>query len=301
MQYQGYIPSTATENINLDARLVSKQGSPEFADFQTKGLGAGKLSTPYKSVTFFYPKAFADEAQTTGDCTSHGTRNAIDIARAIEIHNGDPEGWHARTATEPIYGYRGHSGEGMSPALATEFVTKYGSLLRQKFQFEDVTVDLTKYNSKIGSNWGRSGPPKEVKDAAALHPARYFARIRSIEEARDALAAGYGIHVGSGYGNDGKRDKNGLSRRNSSWNHDMAWGACDDIGPDMTFLVLNSWGAWNSGGHPQWGPIPEGSFLIPSADAAWCIRNGEAWAVGDVHGFPPKQLPDYGTTTFLGA
>lgn len=295
MRHQGYIPSNVKDSTRVDDRLVKRQGSPEFADFRVKDLGAGKLSTPYKSVLLFYPKAFSDEPQTTGDCTSHGTRNAIDIARAVEIHNGDPEGWRARTATEPIYGYRGHSSPGMSPALATEWVSNYGSLLRKEYPF----ADLSKYDSAIGTRWGRSGPPREVRDEASKHPARYFARIRSIEEARDALAAGYGIHVGSPYGTDGRRDRNGLVRRNDSWNHDMAWGAVDDTGRDMTFLVLNSWGRWNDGGHPQWGPIPGGSFLIPSDDAAWCIRNGEAWAVGDVNGFPPRQLPDYGTSEFL--
>lgn len=293
----GYIPSTEEDLDAVRGMLNVVQGTSEFSQFtHLKGAGKGKLSTPYKSVLKFYPKAFEDEAQTTGDCTSHGTRNAADISRAVEIDiKKEPESWVARGATEAIYGYRGHSGAGMSPARATQFCVKYGLLLRQDYGF----VDLSKYNSRIGTNWGRSGPPSEVTKEASKHPCMHFARIRSIEEARDALASGYGLHCGSQYGNNGKRDRNGVSQWNSSWNHDMCWGACDDTQGEMYFLVLNSWGIWNSGGHPEWGPIPGGSFLIPSGDADRMIRSGECWAVGEVKGWPPKNLPDYGTGSYL--
>lgn len=297
VRHYGYEKSTLEESRAVEIYLGRKQKSLEFSDIGYKlvGAGGGKLSTPYKSVLKHCPTAFGDEAQTTGDCTSHGTRNAIDIARAVEIDNGDTEGWIARTATEPIYGFRGHSGQGMSPALSTRWVTEFGSLLRKRYDF----IDLTKYDSRVGTNWGRSGPPPSVRDEARKHPARHFARIRTVEEARDALAAGYGIHAGSSYGNDGTRDKNGIAKFNDSWNHDMAWGAADETGKDLFFLILNSWGNWNKGGHPEWGPIPNGSFLIPSDDAKWIIQNGEVWAVGDVNGFPPRQLPNYGTASFL--
>jgi hypothetical protein len=250
-----------------------------------------QIATPYKSVQRFFAPAFTDEPQDTGDCTSHATRNATDISRAVEIDiKGEPEEWVARGATEGVYGYRGHVGEGMNPGMATEFCTKYGLLLRQPYPF----ADLSKYDSKIGTNWGR-GLPIQVIEEASKHPCRYFALIRNVDQARDALASGYGIHCGSNYGNDGKRDARGFSRRNASWNHDMAWGAYDDDG----ILVLNSWGIWNEGGHPQWGPIPGGSFLVINDEAERMIREGECWAVGNVQGWPRQDLPDYGTGTYL--
>jgi hypothetical protein len=75
----------------------------------------------------------------------------------------------------------------------------------------------------------------------------------------------------------------------------MAWIACDDTGSNgPSFLIQNSWGKWNSGGHPDWGPIPDGSFLI-TADVAQGMLNGRAaYAYSDFDGFPPQKLPDYG-------
>jgi len=296
--FQGYIPSTNPELDTVNDALGRHQGSPEFGDVapHLKGKGAGRLSTPYKSVLRFAPKSFTDEAQTTGDCTSHGTRNAHDISRAVEIDvKGEPESWEARGATEPIYGNRGHSGAGMSPARATMWCHEYGIMIRKDYGF----VDLSEYDSRIGARWGRSGPPTPVRETAAEHPCKYYARIRNVEELRDALAAGMGAHVGSQYGNDGKRDSNGVARWNASWNHDMCVGAADETGDDLYFLVINSWGIWNDGGHPEGGPIPGGAFLVPSRDMSRMIASGECWVVGDVTGYPARDLPDYGAAAFL--
>jgi hypothetical protein len=299
MKHEGYIPSNNNELRELDETLTRTQGSPEFGDVapQLRGSGRGKLSTPYKSVLRFSPGAFADEPQTGPDCTSHAARNACDITRAVEMDlKGQPQDWIARGATEPIYGYRGHTGAGMNPTRAIFWVHRVGFLARQKYPFGD----LSRYHFPIGDRWGRGGPPKAVRDAASEFPFRYEARIRSVEEARDAIANGYGLVIGSQYGNNGQRDSRGVSRRSGRWNHAMCVGACDDTGSDALFLILNSWGSWNRGGHPEWGPIPGGSFLTPSADMAWMIRTGECLAIGDFTGFPAKDLPDYGATTFLG-
>lgn len=299
--FQGYIPSTTEDNDTVDNLLADYQGSPEFGDIcgHLKGSGAGKLSTPYKSVQHFFSKAFGDESQTTGDCTSHGTRNACDISRSVEIHiKGEPEEWVARGATEPIYMNRGHGGQGMSPAKATMWVHENGIMVRKDYGF----IDLSVYDSRIGAKYGRSGPPKDVVRAASEHPCKYYARVRNVEQLRDGLANGMGAHLGSGYGNDGVRDRNGMSRWNASWNHDMCIGACDDTGDifsTMVFLWLNSWGAWNRGGHPEWGPIPPGSFISPAEDVQRAIDRGECWLVGDVTGYPARDLPDYGAASVL--
>lgn len=269
----------------------------EFSDLpHLKNRSADKkLVLPYKSVRKFCEDAFEDDPQKTGDCTSHGTRNAADISRAVEIDiDGEPEAWVARGATEAIYGYRGHSDSGMNPGRATEFCTKYGLLLRKKYNF----ADLTMYNVNVGIKWGKSGPPKEVLDEAQKHPCLYFAKIRNLEQSKDALASGYGIHCGSGYGNNGKRNAKGISPWNDSWNHDMCWGGYEED-DDLNMLVLNSWGVWNEGGQPDWGPIPGGSFLVPSKDARRMIDEGECWAIGNVRGWPAQDLPDYGSSSYL--
>ena len=79
----------------------------------------------------------------------------------------------------------------------------------------------------------------------------------------------------------------------------MAWTACDDTGDEPAFLVQNSWGKFNSGGHPEWGPIPDGSFLIHADVAAGMLRQNGAYAFSDFNGFPPQKLPDYGFDSYL--
>lgn len=257
-----------------------------------KGSGKGKLSVPYKSVLKFDKKAY-EERQTTGDCVSHGTRNACDITRAVEIDvAGARESWIARGATEAIYGARGHGGQGMSCARAAEFVSKNGGIIVRK-NYPGIG-DFSKYNGNLGAGWGAKGLPDKIIDLANDHQIRTVSLIKNIEEARDALANGYGLAVCSGHGFSNKRDSKGFAKKSGSWAHCMAWIACDDTSGDPAFLVQNSWGKWNDGGHPEWGPIPDGSFLITSDVADEMIRQNGTYAFSDFDGFPVQKLPSYG-------
>jgi len=280
-------------------RLMETSKYAYFTDGATriKGSGKGKLSTPYKSVLKFDKNAYI-ERQTTGDCVSHGTRSACDISRAVEIDiKGEKESWVARGATEAIYGCRGHGGQGMSCARAADFVSKTGGIVVRK-NYPGI-ADFSKYNGNLGASWGSRGLPDKVIDLADDHQIRTVSLIRTVEEARDALANGYGIAVCSGYGFSNKRDKNGIAKKSGGWSHCMAWTACDDTGPEPLFLVQNSWGKWNDGGHPEWGPIPDGSFLIRAQDAAGMLSGNGSYAFSDFNGFPPQKLPDYGFESYL--
>lgn len=242
--------------------------------------------------------AFLANGCIVHNCVSHATRNAIDVTRAVEIdvHN-DRESWIARGATEAIYGARGHAGEGMSCARAAEFVSKYGGVLVRK-EYKGV-IDLTKYNGSLGAGWGGRGLPDKVIDLANDHQIKTVSLVRTIEEARDALANGYGISVCSMYGFSSTRDKKGFAKPQGQWAHAMAWIACDDTGKEPAFLVQNSWGKWNSGGHPDWGPIPDGSFLITADVAAGMLKGNAAYAFSNFDGFPVQKLPSYGFEDYL--
>lgn len=280
-------------------RLMETSKYAYFTDGskKIKSTGKNKLSTPYKSVLKFDKKAYT-ERQTTGDCVSHGTRSACDISRAVEMDiNGEKESWIARGATEAIYGARGHSGQGMSCSRAADFVSKTGGIIVRK-NYPGV-ADFTKYNGNLGAGWGGRGLPDKVIDIADDHKIRTVSLIRTVEEARDALANGYGIAVCSSYGFSNKRDNKGFARVSGSWAHCMAWTACDDTNGEPAFLVQNSWGIWNSGGHPEWGPIPDGSFLIHADTAEGMLKQNGSYAFSDFDGFPPQKLPDYGFVDYL--
>lgn len=272
---------------------------PLFGDAgkRIKNSGKGKLSTPYKSVLKFDKNPY-NERQTTGDCVSHGTRNACDVSRAVEIdiHN-ERESWIARGATEAIYGARGFSGQGMSCSRAAEFVSKIGGILvRQNYSG---VIDLSKYNGNLGAGWGGRGLPDKVLDLANDHQVQTTSLVQNVEQARDALANGYGLAVCSNYGFNSTRDKKGFAKQSGSWGHCMAWIACDDTGDEPAFLVQNSWGKWNDGGHPEWGTIPDGSFLIHADVAEGMLKQNGSYAFSNFDGFPVQKLPSYGFEDYL--
>ena len=185
----------------------------------------------------------------------------------------------------------------MSCSRAATFVSQSGGVLVRK-NYPGVG-DFSKYNGTMGARWGARGLPDKVIDEAEKHQIKTVSLVKTVEEARDALANGYGISVCSGYGFSNKRDSKGFARKSGSWAHAMAWTACDDTGKEPAFLVQNSWGKWNGGGHPEWGPIPDGSFLIHADVAAGMLRGNGAYAFSSFNGFPPQELPDYGFDTYL--
>ena len=271
------------------AKLLGELSMPIFgaAAHSLYGDGEGKASLPFKSLLKFDPAFGPSERQTTGDCVSHSTRNAVDITRAVEIDiKGDNEEFVARGATEAIYQSRGHMGQGMTCSGAARYVHETGGILLRK-DYGD--VDLSKYNSNLGA---KGIIPKDVYiTEAKKHQVKTISNIRTVEEARDALANGYALSVCSGYGFSSVRDKNGIAKRSSGWSHAMAWIACDDsreIYNETLFLIQNSWGIWNSG--PKRLGQPEGSFWIREKDARGMLSGGGAWVFSDVDGFPARNI-----------
>jgi len=271
-------------------KLLGELPHPLFgaAAYGLYGSGKGKTVLLYKNVQRFDPGFGPSERQTTGDCVSHSTRNSIDVTRSTEIIGGDREEFVARSATEAIYGSRGHGGQGMSCSGAARFVHQSGGvLLRKDYGF----VNLSKYNGSLGAGWGRKGVPSDVVTEAKKHQVKTISLIKSIEEARDAIANGYAISVCSGSGFSSRRDQHGIAKRSGGWSHAMAWVAMDDsheIYNETLFLVQNSWGVWNGG--PKRLDQPDGSFWIRERDAAEMLSQNGSWVLSDVDGFPPRKV-----------
>lgn len=272
-------------------QLLSELPMPLFggAAQPLYGSGDGKLSLPYKSILKFVPDFGSYEKQVVGDCVSHAFRNASDGTRAVEIDiKKEREGFIASGATEGIYGARGHTGEGMTCSRAARFLNQDGGiLLRKKYG----QYDLSSYAGKLGASWGRTGTPKELIEEAKKNQVGTVSLIRSVQEAKDALANGYFLATCSMYGFSSTRDKNGIANRQGSWAHAMCWIGCDDTKQRLNetlFLIQNSWGVWNNG--PRFYEQPDGSFWVRQEDAAGMIASGECWAISNVKGFPPRKI-----------
>jgi hypothetical protein len=280
-----------------------------FADHLVEvNPGAARRALLWRSRELFDPGAFGKESQTTGDCTSHGDRNARDTSRCVEIHiKRELEEYVVRGATEPTYGARGHSSQGMDPYRAAKFVTNFGFMIRKKYPN---VVDLTTYNSNTGARWGRNGVPSAVKAICKEHPVGQYVTADDSDEAMALFFNGYACHSGQNIGFDNDASSEGIHRRKGSWNHDMATVGYDDtkeIWPVRVYFVVNSWGRWNN----PWSKWVQDSqlqkILGPPIDGM-IVCHHEIWEryfmedalfYSDIEGFPAKQLPDYGTETFL--
>jgi hypothetical protein len=310
--YEDGFPGAPINPIEQEAVIVEGlvKDNTSIQHLAEQNPGNGKRALLFRSRYRYDPGAFGQESQTTGDCTSHGDRNARDTTRSVEIHiKGEAEEYFKRGATEPTYGYRGHRGAGMDPARAARFVKTHGYMVRQNYPG---CVDLTRYNSSTGARWGGSGPPQCVLSNCAEHKVGEYVTPRNTDEAMALFQNGYACHSGQNVGFRSSANSRGIHERSGSWNHDMATVGYDDtreIWNDRVYFVVNSWGKWNS----QWdkwkqdtdlqkilGPPIMG--LIVASASVWeryFLGGGSIYFYSDIQGFPAKKLPNYGTHEFL--
>ena len=154
-------------------------------------------------------------------------------------------------------------------------------------------MDLSIYqDTTVGSEQIGDDPVfQKVKDEGKKHQVKTISLVKTVEEARDAIANGYALSVCSNYGFSSTRNEDGIAQRRGSWNHAMAWIAMDDSREkydETLFLIQNSWGVFNGG--PKAHGQPDGSFWIRERDAHGMLNQNGAWAFSDVKGFPPRKV-----------
>lgn len=244
--------------------------------------------------------SFVCNGFAVNNCVSHSTRNAGMIDYCIDALFGETE-FKGRLATENIYGWRGHGGQGASCSRLATYVSQEGPggfLVRKAYENESGSdsVDLSRYNGSIGHNWGRRGTPDWLNKIAEQNKALRVFSIKSMEEALDAIAMGFGISMCSGYGFSSSRNEDGLCERRGGWSHAMAWIGSDDTDyahqkyNGTLFLVQNSWGKWNNG--PKRHEQPDGSFYIRPEIAESMIKGGGGWVIASVRGYNRELVYD---------
>jgi hypothetical protein len=290
-------------DMRAKMEFLESQKYQYFDEPNIKGSGKGKRALLWQYATKLDKRCFT-EKQTTGDCVSHGSRNARDMTRATEILvKKEPEDWFSMGATEPTYGARGHGGEGMAPARASQFERDVGFLVRTNYEG---VVDLSKYNSSIGSRWGSSGVPGNVKELCRKNKVGVITNVRTQDDLMDAMFNGYAAHSGQ-YASwaASPNSKNIHTRTPGGWNHDMAIAGYDstlEYWPFTVWFIQNSWGPWNQpikDWPKDYPPCPPGMIVTSAEDFNVCVDNGDCWTYGSVDGFPPQRLPDFGTIGML--
>jgi hypothetical protein len=297
---------------DIELRGGIRYGEDACRLFGIEGAGAGKLSLPYMAVTSHYPNAIPGRAQERGDCVSFSTRTAIWISYMNELVYGTNPKLHGIPqlsptaeksgciATEPLYWYRGHGGDGWQCAEAADVaITKSAMWLRQ--DYPDLGINLTDYSPQTAGKWGSSPPPQKVTDQGQRNLCRNATVCRTYEAVRDMLATGNALSSCGSEAFQKTRNKFGVANRSpSKWYHAMAYGAVDDRPETVAregcglVLVINSWGSnWISGDRGIAGTsieIPQGCFWARWSD----IDNRYAIAMGASEGWPARRLANWG-------
>lgn len=82
---------------------------------------------------------------------------------------------------------------------------------------------------------------------------------------KDLLYNGYGVMLQSNTGFHNSRDSTGISYPDRIFYHTYNIIGYDDTRidyPECVYVLQLPFGEWNTGGHPTWGPLPTGSFLV---------------------------------------
>jgi len=295
---------------NPDGAAVAHEW--EFAD-----AGKGKLVPMWEHVMRTWPGCWPGPAQENGSCVSFGLQRACLMSWTCELIDGRPdevtgviEGKpelspeaiaNSVLSNEVPYWFRGHGGaDGWTCSGAARAVTTDAGIWLRK-DYPEFGFDLTKYSGDAELRYGRNRPPQKIIDYGRTHLVRTATFLKSIEEIRDFLHAGFGVFFCSGLKWSSTRDENGYSPVvPGSWAHSQAICGFDDR-PEIIKLygeplaaVLNSWGRkWNSGSRKVLGTnleIPEGAYWTKARN----LIAGQVIALSSVAGWPPRKLTSYG-------
>lgn len=142
------------------------------------------------------------------------------------------------------------------PDIFIRYAQQQNGFQYNRVQFNPINENEKFYGTNNNLPPNANIPIKRIKS---------IMKVSNSAQARDFLHNGYGIVLSTNVGFSNVRDSIGIAYPDRLWYHTMAIIGCDDtknLTCDSLFVIANSWGDWNSGGEPDWGPIPKGSFLI---------------------------------------
>jgi hypothetical protein len=208
------------------------------------GSGEGKTVLLYEAARAVMGRDLDAGPQAIGDCVGWAFAGGVDLLACVEIVAGEAESydWEGRASTEVIYalsrreyGSANRWIDGSSSSWAATAVRKGGTLSRAR---------VGAYDPQRAREWGRTGLPNDLEEEAEEHRVAKTALVGNFAEARDALANGYPVAVGSNVGFATERDAEGFCGRKGKWNHCMKFVAVkDDERPALLCM--------NSPGRPQ--------------------------------------------------
>ena len=219
------------EREKFVASLPVQFGSVVATENKFADSGKGKLSLPYLFAQKQWPKVWPSPPQRTGSCVSKAGKNSAIVLIGVEAGLALPDPVTGRiegfpvvspraeangvVASEPIYGYRGHGGQGASCGRLQRYMTTDGGILLRQ-NYPEAGIDLEEEDDMLGASWGNRGTPEKLNIIGKDHQIRTATECENHEVCRDFIANGYPIWACSDLGWSEQRDENGYSKRSGS-------------------------------------------------------------------------------------
>lgn len=322
------LDAAARYNVSVTAPYIDFGAMPRFTwGDQTEALNAaieaqmpkfqitGTIDPSVKKATLFdtwsHPLtvsslgfAFPGIHQLTGSCVGAGGGNVAFSLLAIQaITLRKPEEivvpfWpftygRGRLRSGSRNPGEGSSGTGQSEAMRLDGIMSGVYQGLPSFTHNDGIV----YSSSIEMSWsdGDAAQAMNLLPVAQKHLIKTVAKLKSSDDVRAAICAGYPVTEASMYGFNPRVEGEGsdavlVGRRGPRWSHQMSfhgWWEHPKLGE--LFWLQNQWGLNAHGRDPSGGPL--GGVWVPKSDVDWLIRDGdECFAFSQFDGFPAQTF-----------
>lgn len=250
-----------------------------------------------------YGTPFVAWRQEIGDCVSFGAAAAVYCSESLTWDLGKTPAPPLIPATESIYGGSrvearkkpegtGGWSDGSYGGAAARWLRDWGVIYRQPYANG---IDLTNYSgsrAKSWGNWGNGGEGDNGRlDAVAKKtPARYVVAVRTWDECKAALTAGFPVTIASMQGFASRTDEAGILPASGNWAHQMCLvgirfkqNSPPGVRAVDACLVLNSWGTkWISYAGKYPSDQPDGSFWATRDVIERILAQNDSYAIGDI-------------------
>lgn len=247
----------------------------------------------YKAWRDILGKDPAYIAQAIGDCCSFGHAHANDLLQCIEAATSD-KGlvWH-ETDTEALYGMGREISNGLGRqdgsygAAMVRAMTEWGMASRDMVT-KIVGSNAGDYSGQRAKQWGLSGTPKAVKDAAASYKLGGSAGVTTWDELVAAITNGYPVTICTARGFNMTRDSDGFCKMQGRWGHCMFIAGIRFDRPGA--CIMQSWGADQPAG-PLALDQPTFSFWAEQSAVESILGEGDSWAISRSPAFEQRVVP----------
>ena len=273
--------------------IIEKNDYQDIENYPVNGSGVGKrviLTEAFGKLP--YPSSIPRYRQNADDCVSMAFAMAVSTLMAVRIVTGQNQNYISDVATEPIHGgsrvevnpgYIKCEDRGAIPAHAVQWLEEWGILLRRKYD----DIDLTDYSDRRAIDWQCTGVPDELEDLAREHPVKQVALVKSYAAARDALANGYPVTLGSKFGFNYYRDDNGFSSiAQRSVNHYLCLIGIDDEFEERGVLCYDSYFEYFGG---QRVGLAKNTFYLRHDAVNTLLEEAAGFTITDLQGFKRRD------------